>query len=91
MERLQTIPGVSTVQIWGQKRYAMRIWMDPGKMASYGVTAADIVTALDRENVELPGGKIEGNRTELSVKPLGGLRTKSHLIILFLEQAEIIL
>jgi hydrophobe/amphiphile efflux-1 (HAE1) family protein len=73
MERLQTIPGVSTVQIWGQKRYAMRIWMDPGKMASYGVTASDIVTALDRENVELPGGKIEGNRTELSVKTVGRL------------------
>ncbi|HVD97599.1 MAG TPA: efflux RND transporter permease subunit [Cytophagaceae bacterium] len=73
MERLQTIPGVSTVQIWGQKRYAMRIWMDPGKMASYGVTASDIVTALDRENVELPGGKIEGNKTELSVKTVGRL------------------
>jgi hydrophobe/amphiphile efflux-1 (HAE1) family protein len=73
MERLQTIPGVSTVQIWGQKRYAMRIWMDPGKMASYGVTASDVVTALDRENVELPGGKIEGNRTELSVKTVGRL------------------
>jgi len=73
MERLQTIPGVSTVQIWGQKKYAMRIWMDPGKMASYGVTASDIVTALDRENVELPGGKIEGNRTELSVKTVGRL------------------
>lgn len=73
MERLQTIPGVSTVQIWGQKRYAMRIWMDPAKMASYGIAASDIVTALDRENVELPGGKIEGNRTELSVKTVGRL------------------
>ena len=72
-ERLQTIPGVSTVQIWGQKKYAMRVWMDPGKMASYNVTAADISAALNRENVELPGGKIEGNRTELSVRTVGRL------------------
>ncbi|HWZ23203.1 MAG TPA: efflux RND transporter permease subunit, partial [Cytophagaceae bacterium] len=72
-ERLQTMPGVSTVQIWGQKKYAMRIWMDPGKMASYNITASDISAALTRENVELPGGKIEGNRTELSVKTVGKL------------------
>jgi hydrophobe/amphiphile efflux-1 (HAE1) family protein len=72
-ERLQTIPGVSTVQIWGQKKYAMRIWMDPGKMASYNITASDISAALTRENVELPGGKIEGNRTELSVRTVGKL------------------
>jgi multidrug efflux pump len=70
-ERLQTIPGVSTIQIWGQKKYAMRIWMEPAKMASYGITAAEIVAALDRENVELPGGKIEGNNTELSVRTVG--------------------
>lgn len=70
-ERLQTIPGVSTIQIWGHKKYAMRIWMQPAKMASYGITAADISTALNRENVELPGGKIEGNKTELSVRTIG--------------------
>ncbi len=75
-ERLQTIPGVSTIQIWGHKKYAMRIWMKPANMASYGVTAADIVAALDRENVELPGGKIEGNTTELSVKTVGKLTSE---------------
>ena len=74
-ERLQTIPGVSTVQIWGQKRYAMRIWMDPAKLAAYQLTPLDIKNALDRENVELPSGKIAGNMTELSVKTSGKLKT----------------
>ncbi len=75
-ERLQTIPGVSTVQIWGQKKYAMRIWMDPAKLASYRLTPLDIKSALDRENVELPSGKIAGNMTELTVRTLGKLVTE---------------
>lgn len=70
-ERLQTITGVSTVQIWGQKKYAMRIWMDPAKLASFGLTPLDVVQALNRENVELPSGKIAGNNTELTVKTMG--------------------
>lgn len=70
-ERLQTIPGVSTVQIWGQKKYAMRIWMDPAKLASFKLTPLDIKQALDRENVEVPSGKIAGNSTELTVKTMG--------------------
>jgi len=74
-ERLQTIPGVSTVQIWGQKRYAMRIWMDPTKLAALGLTPLDVKAALDRENVELPSGKIAGNTTELIVKTAGKLQT----------------
>ncbi|KAB2880108.1 efflux RND transporter permease subunit [bacterium] len=76
-ERLQTIPGVSGVQIWGQKRYAMRIWMDPAKLASYKLTPLDVKSALDRENIELPGGKIAGNMTELTVRTLGKLVTES--------------
>lgn len=71
LEKLQTIPGVSTIQIWGQKKYAMRLWLDPLKMAAFGVTPQDIRAALDKENVELPGGKIEGNATELTVKTIG--------------------
>jgi len=70
-ERLQTIPGVSNVQIWGQKKYAIRIWMDPVKMASYGLTALDVKAALDRENAELPSGKISGMQTELTVRTMG--------------------
>jgi hydrophobe/amphiphile efflux-1 (HAE1) family protein len=72
-ERLQTIEGVSTIQIWGQKKYAMRIWMDPARMAAFSITAADITAALRRENVELPGGRIEGDNTELSVRTIGQL------------------
>lgn len=75
-ERLQTIPGVSTVQIWGQKRYAMRIWMDPAKLAAYSLTPLDITNALSKENVELPSGKIAGNSTELTVKTAGKLYTE---------------
>jgi len=72
-ERLQTIPGVSSVQIWGQKKYAMRLWVDPVKLASYGVTVADVRNALDAQNVELPTGKLTGANTELTVKTLGNL------------------
>jgi len=74
-ERLQTIPGVSSLQIWGQKKYAMRLWIDPGKLASLGLTTIDILNALEKENVELPSGKIQGNKTELVVKTVGRLST----------------
>lgn len=70
-ERLQTIEGVSTVQIWGQKKFAMRLWMDPDKLAAYNLTPLDVKQALDRENVELPSGKISGNTTELTVNTVG--------------------
>ncbi|SMO35932.1 multidrug efflux pump [Solitalea koreensis] len=75
-ERLQTIPGVSSVQIWGQKKYAMRLWLDPDKLASFGLTTIDVKNALDRENIELPTGKITGNNTELTVKTAGNLSTE---------------
>lgn len=75
-ERLQTIPGVSSVQIWGQKRYSMRIWMDPIKLNSYGITVADVRNALNKQNVELPSGKLTGANTELMVKTLGNLSTE---------------
>lgn len=75
-ERLQTIPGVSTVQTWGQKRYAMRLWMNPDKLSAYGLTPLDVKQALDKQNVELPSGKIAGNTTELTVKTVGKLVTE---------------
>jgi len=74
-ERLQTIPGVSSVQIWGQKRYSMRIWLDPLKLSSYGITVSDVKTALNKQNVELPSGKVTGANTELTVKTMGNLST----------------
>ncbi len=75
-ERLQTIPGVSTVQIWGQKKYAMRLWMDPAKMSAYGLTPMDVKQALDRENVELPSGKVAGVTTELTVNTKAKFRNE---------------
>lgn len=76
VERLQTIPGVSGIQIWGEKRYAMRIWFDPQKLSAYSLTPTDVQTALVRENVELPSGKISGNSTELIVRTFGQLNTE---------------
>jgi len=72
-QRLETIPGVSGIQIWGQKRYAMRLWINPEKLASYGCTVAEVRDALNSQNVELPSGKITGNNTELTVKTIGNL------------------
>jgi len=75
-QRLQTIPGVSSVQIWGQKKYAMRLWIDPVKLASYGLTVLDVRTALNSQNVELPSGKLTGANTELAIKTIGNLASE---------------
>ncbi|WP_254529660.1 MULTISPECIES: efflux RND transporter permease subunit [unclassified Sphingobacterium] len=83
-QRLQTIPGVSSVQIWGQKKFAMRLWIDPVKLASYGLTVLDVRTALTTQNVELPSGKLTGANTELAIKTIGNLATEeefSNIII----------
>ncbi|MGN6421458.1 MAG: efflux RND transporter permease subunit [Pseudobacter sp.] len=76
VERLQTIPGVSSIQVWGEKRWAMRIWFNPAKLSAYGLTPTDVQQALARENVELPSGKIAGNATELSIRTFGRLFTE---------------
>ncbi|MFZ1616914.1 MAG: efflux RND transporter permease subunit [Flavobacteriales bacterium] len=75
-ERLQTIPGVSTVQIWGEKKYSMKLLLDPLKMAGLGITPLDVSNALAKENVELPSGSIEGANTELTIRTLGRLVTE---------------
>ncbi|MGF1670214.1 MAG: efflux RND transporter permease subunit, partial [Balneolaceae bacterium] len=74
-EQLQTIPGVSEIRIWGSRTYAMRLWMDPLKLSAYQVTPLDVQQALNRENVELPSGRIEGNLTELTVRTMGRMIT----------------
>src|SRR5690606_11017408 len=75
-ERLQTIPGVSSLQIWGEKKYAMRIWFEPSRLNAYGLTFQDVQEALLKENVELPSGKIAGYNTELTVRTFGRLTTE---------------
>ncbi len=76
LDRLQTIPGVSGIQIWGEKRYAMRIWFNSSKLSAYGLTTNDVQNALLSQNVELPSGKISGDATELSVRTFGKLNTE---------------
>lgn len=85
-EQLQTISGVSSVDIWGEKRYAMRIWLDPAKLAGYQMTPLDVRNALQRENVELPAGSIEGNTTELTIRTLGLMTTPEEFNSLILKQ-----
>lgn len=75
-EGLQTIPGVSSIGIHGQRQYAMRLWIDPAKLSALGLAATDISDALNKENVELPAGKIEGNNTELIVRAMGKMSTE---------------
>ena len=74
-EQLQTIADVSSVSIWGEKRYSMRLWLDPIKMSGYGITPIDVKNAVDKENVELPSGSIEGNTIELTIRTLGLMHT----------------
>ena len=74
-EQLQTIPDVSSVSIWGEKRYSMRLWLDPVKMAGYDITPVDVKNAIDEQNLELPSGSIEGNTVELTLRTMGLMHT----------------
>jgi multidrug efflux pump len=92
VERLQTIPGVSAVQIWGEKRYAMRIWLEPSRLNALGVTIGDVQAALTRENSELPSGKIAGSSIELSVRTFGRMNSEedfNNLIIKNVNGADV--
>ena len=85
-EQLQTIQNVSSVDIWGQMRYSMRLWLDPMKMAAYGVTPVEVKNAIDRENVELPSGSIEGNTLDLSIRTLGLMETPEEFNNLIIKE-----
>ncbi len=74
-ERLQTINGVSSVSVWGSKRFSVRMRMDPLLLAAYGITPLDVRNAVTRANVELPSGSVEGSSMELTVRTLGRLMT----------------
>jgi hydrophobe/amphiphile efflux-1 (HAE1) family protein len=87
-ERFQTIPGVSSVGLFGQKRPAMRLWLNPDKMVAYNVTAQDVYTAVNKENVELPGGKVRGKATELIVKTYGRLVSEEDFNNLIIRQTN---
>ena len=87
-EQLQTIPDVSSVQIWGEKRYSMRIWLDPVKMAAYGITPVDIKNTITSENVELPSGSIEGNSMELTLRTMGQMHTAQEFNNIIIKEKD---
>ena len=86
-QRFQTINDVSGVNILGQKRYSMRIWLKPDRMNAYAVSFTDIQTALSRENVELPAGKIYGSNTEMTIRALGRLTTEQQFRDLIIRES----
>ena len=87
VEKLQTIPGVSEVRIFGDKRPSMRLWIDPVKLVAHGLTVQDIQNALNRENVDLPAGKLRGDATELTVKTFGRLQTEEDFNNMIVKQS----
>jgi len=87
-ERLQTIPGVSEVDIWGEKRYSIKLLIDPARLAAHGLTPLDVKNALDRENVELPSGRIEGYSTELSIRTFGSMSTVDEFNDLIIKETD---
>jgi multidrug efflux pump len=90
-ERFQTIPGVSQVMVWGEKRYSIRLWMDPERLAAYELTPLDIFQAVSAQNLELPTGALEGSSMELTIRTLGRLSTPQEFNELIVkEQGDII-
>lgn len=85
-EQLQTIQNVSAVEIWGENRYSMRLWLDPVKMAAYNITPMDVKAAIDRENVELPSGSIEGDKVEMTIRTLGLMETPEEFNNLIIKE-----
>ena len=85
-ERLQTIPGVSVINIWGEKKYAMKLQIDPSKLSAYSLTPLDVRDALNKENIELPSGRIEGFGQELTIRTLGRLTTPEEFDDLIIKE-----
>jgi multidrug efflux pump len=86
-EQLQTVSGVSAINIFGEKRYSMRLWIDPVKLAGYGLTPMDVRNAINREIVELPSGAIEGTTTQLTIRTLGLMSTPKEFNDLIIKQS----
>ena len=87
-ERLQRLPGVGAVIIAGERRYAMRVWLDPLRMAARGLTTQDVEAAIRRENAEIPGGRVEGAEREFSVRTRGELNTPEEFGAIIVSQRE---
>jgi multidrug efflux pump len=87
-ERFQTIPGVSQVMIWGERKYSIRLWMDPDRLAAYELTPLDILTAVNTQNLELPTGVLEGSSMELTIRTLGRLSTPEEFNELIVKEED---
>jgi len=87
-ERLQTTPGVSEIGIWGEKRYSIKLYIDPLKLAGYGLTPSDIRSAVTGENIELPSGRVEGYGSELSVRTMGRMTTEEQFNELIIRESN---
>jgi multidrug efflux pump len=74
-DRIAKLPGVASVMIGGERRYSMRVWLDNRRLGAHDLTVADVVAALQRENVDLPSGRVESDDTEFTVRSLGELRS----------------
>jgi len=74
-DSLQVLPGVAEARIFGERRYSMRIWLDPDRLAAYNLTPQDVLEALRRQNAEIPAGRIESTDREFSVLSETDLRT----------------
>jgi HAE1 family hydrophobic/amphiphilic exporter-1/multidrug efflux pump len=85
-QQFQTINNVSAVNIFGQKRYSMRLWLQPDRLSAFNVAFTDIRTALNTENVELPPGKIYGDKTELTIRALGRLTNEQQFRDLIIRE-----
>jgi multidrug efflux pump len=85
-ERIQTIPGVSNVRLFGEKKYAMRLWLDPIRLAAHGLTPLDVQAALTRQNVDLPSGRLEGSAVEMSLRTAGRLLTEEDFEAMILKE-----
>ncbi|WP_372725228.1 efflux RND transporter permease subunit, partial [Immundisolibacter sp.] len=87
-DRLQTIPGVATVLIGGERRYSMRLWLDRERLAGYGLTPLDIETALRRENIEVPSGRIESTEREFTVLSETDMRTAEQFDAMIIREVN---
>ncbi len=87
-EKIQRLPGVGSVIIAGERRYAMRVWLDPLRMASHGLTTQDIEAAIRGENAEIPGGRVEGQRREFAVRTRGELSKPEEFGAIIISQKD---
>ena len=87
-DRLQSLPGVATVMIGGERRYAMRIWLDRERLAGFGLTPADVEDALHKQNIEVPGGRIESHHREFTVLTETDLKTAEQFEQLIIRQID---